>query len=1533
MRCDGGLLPGVSSFCIDGQMGRVPECQLGGHHCLIPVVHTARCLILGDDGGLWPHSGDMCMSHIHTPVPGASLGRSYRVPFSRVCAPATGRAPEARPSRRRPRLVVLLAITLMALGTPWFAFASLLQTSPISSLTPDEDKWIREHPVVQVGVYAGDHMPMEGWVEGQPQGMGVDYARLLAAYANLRSEFHPFTDWEGAQEGGPSSPNFDLYVAQGVSSQLTPRFQFLRPYVTGSAVIVVRQIESVIRRDSTLEGRRIAVERPLRLFNETVAEHYPAATLMYANDGSEALDMVARGDADAYIGAGVSRTRALLQRRPRDDLRVLGQALVPSSGVAPALPSDRSTLVQILRKAELRVTQDDLVQLRKRWGIDQTVDALPPATTTLTDDQKTWLQSLPELRVGYETDRYPYSFIDDKRQFSGISADYLHMLGDRLGLKFKLVPAADWSAVKAMVANHQIDLIAAGSVNDFPSQDMLFSQPYETFPGVVVARVGGPPITGPSDLSGRVVAIRDEQSMFARATAILGGSKLVPVASNESGLAMVASGKADAYIGTLPAIDSLIRNRYAAELRIIGPASIDLDLAVGLRPSDGALLPYINRELNAVGRVQRQAIRARWLTTDYYYGAPWTWVVVGLGSTLVLFGIGGFAYTKLRRASRAQAMAEKKLGDELSFQQALLETLPYPVFVKDADGRYLAVNVAYEHLVGVARSTIIGRTVLETRHFDHPLPEAQHEADQRVIQTGESERIEIIVPSQPGDDSIHSTISWHRRFVSSSSNEIRMLGTIVDVSDIRSAEARARASEERLSDITEAMPAVVFQLRVWSTGTRHFTYVGGDSKALLDLTPEEVIGNEPELASRLHPDDRIGLLDHVHEAADELKAMTPIDFRLRVRDQWKWLRTEGGHPRRLPDGAAEWSGYWIDTTKAHRQEEELMHAKAQAESAVAAKGAFLAAMSHEIRTPMAGVLGLIELLTRTNVDNEQSSMLSMAQDSAKLLLQILDDILDYSRIEANRIDLESAPFDIHQLVDSVVGVFSGGARSKNISLYAIDDAHLAQAYAGDALRIRQILTNLLSNALKFTDSGSVTVRTLLLQSSQDMHLLKFTVSDTGIGISPAGLARLFHPFTQAEQSTTRRFGGTGLGLSISRRLAEMMGGKLSLKSNAGKGTDAVFELPLPVIQAWTPPEALLGRKATIVTPDTALQEELGSALTALGLTVSSFESAGEVAKGEQSPDLLFANVEEAVDLAASANAHVVAMVSDETHVATELRVLKTGPVLWGPLKDLCLDIFELAEREEERTEAPSTRAASIRILVAEDHPVNQELICRQLDALGYPHTVVNDGQEALTALDKDHFDLVLADCHMPKIDGFELTRRIRQSETEGQHLTIIALSASALPEQVQACLDAGMDGFLAKPVTLGELEAKIASCDKAISGEAARLEAIDGLDARAAHLVSFYKDPVQLRAILSELLALCRADVSELDMATKEEDEARQRFLLHRIEGSLGVIGPIDDGETPLKANASFADRTAFITQRIARLDELLRKLESSAAS
>ncbi|MDG2519734.1 ATP-binding protein [Lysobacter soli] len=1399
------------------------------------------------------------------------------------------------------------------------------------SLTPSEQAWRRAHPVVQVGVFAGDFVPFEAWRGGRPEGLGVDYMRMLAARAGMQLEFHPYTDWEGIAVGeSKQAPPYDVLLAQPVIGQRMERFHMLRPFVSSQQIMLVaRKGDVQIRSARDLDTARVTIERRFLLSAKVFAERHPRATLVYAADGHEALDMLARGQADAYLGVTLPRTTALVRQRRADDVAILGPLDLPTFELAPAVRRDRNELASILRKAEAAIPEREVEQMRLRWGASDVPSLATSHAVGLTRAEREWIASLPVLRVGYEVDRFPYSFLAREGGFDGIAANYLELIQRKLGLRVELVPAADWNSLQRMALANEIDLIAAGSTGDIDGDEMVFSRSYEDFPQVIVARLHGPAIASPSDLGGLTVAVRDEPGVLASLHALLPQTKLRTVGGNEAGLALVANGGADAYIGTLPAIDALIRNRYAGELRVVGPAGFDTELSFGVQRQYEPLIPLIDRVLDSTAEDQRQAIRARWLTTDYVYGLPWRWVLLATIAALLVLGTIGLAYARLRRASRLQARAEAALAAQLHFQQALLENIPYAVFVKDREGRYITVNRAYEAMFGVAREQLVGRTARQSAHASGIDDEVLTGEDMHVLATGQGTRRELTVPAQDGRDGVRHLIVWRHPLAAAADGPLRLIGTIVEVTEIREAEARARASEQQLHDITQAMPGTVFQARVSPDGQRRFTYVAGDTAGMLGLPPDEVLHRESLVFARLHPDDQPRVEQAIDTAVRTLRPIPAFDVRIRIGDDWRWLRTEGGTPRRLDDGAVEWSGYWVDTTELHAQAQALGEAKAQAESAVAAKSIFLAAMSHEIRTPMTGVLGLMELLAHTRLDHEQSGMTMMARDSARALLQILDDILDYSRIESGRLAISDTDFDLRELVDSVAGLFGVRAKEGGVRLYSIVDWRLATRFRGDAMRIRQIIANLLSNALKFTAQGHVALQVRLLAESDRGQQLRIEVVDTGIGIARENLARLFQPFTQAEESTTRRYGGTGLGLSISRRLAEMMGGSLHLESEPGDGTRAVLELPLAVVQPLQGRPEFEGRTAVVCVADELRSQEIGNGLSSFGFSLIEAEASDLVEFEAGDMDLLFADAAMAIP-AALADRPLVLVTSDDTpSTPDDDRVRMAGdPQTTRALARACHEALGLVVPDAGATDSTLASAThEARILVAEDHPINRAVIGRQLDSLGYAFAMATNGEEALAELQRAHYDLLLTDCHMPVMDGYALTRAVRATESGGTHLPIVGLSASVLPEQIQRCRDAGMDDFLGKPIQMDALAAKLSSL--LLSPGAAHALFVGGEPEGLDRLRTMYEDESDYRRVLGELLAISRSELAELDEAIDAGDPARQRELLHRIEGALVLVGahmaPPDD--TP----RDVALRRAAIVATLDSIASSLRDARSDA--
>ncbi|HVU73462.1 MAG TPA: ATP-binding protein [Mycobacteriales bacterium] len=630
-------------------------------------------------------------------------------------------------------------------------------------------------------------------------------------------------------------------------------------------------------------------------------------------------------------------------------------------------------------------------------------------------------------------------------------------------------------------------------------------------------------------------------------------------------------------------------------------------------------------------------------------------------------------------------------------------------------------------------------------------------------------------------------------------------GTAVDIHDRRALEAELAAALAQVSESNRRFEIIASTIdtHFWITlpDLSEWVYLNPAIAKSLGHSVEEMYA-EPELIPSLfHPED-VPVIENAL-ALIAAGSHEEFEFRCRVADgsyHWFWGK---GYPELDAAGdVARIIGSSTDITEHKRLTAELEVRSEEALAASKAKSAFLATMTHELRTPVIGVTGMLEVLAHTDLDAEQRRSLSIVRQSADSLLQILGDVLDVSKIEAGRLELAPTVTSLPRIVQHVAHDFVHPASSKGILLTFEVDPQVSPAHLADALRLRQILTNFTSNALKFTSRGAIHIGLRVLDQGAADQLLLLSVADTGIGIPPEHQANLFEAFTQAESSTTRRFGGTGLGLNICRLLADMMDGDVSLESEVAKGTTLRFRARLPV----------------------------------------------------------------------------------------------ADPLLLPPEED---DSRPVALGRRRRTHAEAVAEGSLLLLV-EDHRINRLVLTQQLELAGFAVDVAGDGAEGLEMWQRGSYALVLTDLHMPVMDGRDLVREIRTAERDrgAPRTPVLGLTAAALRDELEGCLEAGMDDVMLKPTTvpmiIGALRRWLPQLDWAdvavVEVPPSRASAPDGhLRALVARMAG--GDAGLLTELLESFDAATRDDLDHLARAVRDRDAAEVRHRAHRIKGSSRTIG------------------------------------------
>jgi PAS domain S-box-containing protein len=802
--------------------------------------------------------------------------------------------------------------------------------------------------------------------------------------------------------------------------------------------------------------------------------------------------------------------------------------------------------------------------------------------------------------------------------------------------------------------------------------------------------------------------------------------------------------------------------------------------------------------------------------------------------------------TLLLDASFWEVTQEKRVEEQLAHERdllhALLEHAPDAIYFKDLDSRITRASRALAYRVGVEDpNALIGKT--DHDFFDRQYADAARSDELAIIQTGQPILGRLEKESRP-DGRVCWVLTSKMPLRSPDGQIVGTFGLSRDITELQTAREQLERTEANYRGLVQNAVDGIFQT---SPDGRYLNANLALAKMYGFDTVDELLASRTDIEHQLYVDPK--QRDRFEELLNRNDKIDHFDSEVYRKDGRKIWISENARAVRDPSTGKllYYEGTVEDITARKQAEKDLNEANAALAAArdvaiesARAKSQFLANTSHEIRTPMNGIIGFARLLLDTPLNLEQREYAGTVLHSAQNLLKVLNDILDFSKIESGKLAFESIEFDLRPIVEDTVELLAEIAQAKGVEVATKIDHDLPAMLRGDPGRIRQVLTNLLGNAIKFTQKGEVLVGIEVLEIQGDRCRIACRVKDTGIGIEPTALGRIFQEFTQADGSTTRRFGGTGLGLSISRELARRMGGDIEVTSEPGHGSTftmtAVFDIVSPAPAAPLPcPLKLLIADAHAATCG-SFQHEMnrcGASVTRETTAAAAIDALRQAAEtghpfdaafiALQFPDmdgLTVAHEVHCIAAIASVRIILVAAVSQRPD-PNLLRTVGIAGHLVKPFKQSRLReaLRALAAGESllsgpvptdstPRTNTPTGR--SLRLLLAEDNLVNQKLAVTQLRRLGHSVAVASNGRETLQALQREPFDAVFLDCQMPELDGYETAREIRRLEADRKlgnrpPTFLIALTANAMAGDREKCLAAGMDEFLTKPLDLDQL--------------------------------------------------------------------------------------------------------------------------------
>ncbi len=1368
------------------------------------------------------------------------------------------------------------------------------------ALTPEEESWLDDRPAIKLAVT--NFLPPIDIVDskGQYSGFNADLIQLLNK--KLGTQIIPvfFNEWGQLVNSAISGQ-----VQGALSFSKTPdreaHMLFTKPYAYDPIITVVRENEERIKQPEDIKSKRVSVVKGLAIIEQVNEDVGKSGKVLAFDNDLEALKALAAGEVDAHISAlimfGNSQKKQFVP-----NLRVAASQNFEGGTLRIAIHKNNPILFSIIEKGLNSISRTELAELRDRW-LSPNIRTRKGKKIALNEKEAAWLANHRTIRLGIDPSWAPVEFVDPKGIYSGFSSGYVEAVTDRLQVEMRPVQGLTWSQVIEETKAGNIDVLPAVTRTQDRESYLIFSKPYITLPIIIAVNKDIPYVNGLNDLAGYNVGVVKDYATEEILKTEYPNLKLTPVSTLKEGLQYLEDGQLDAFVDTLAVITNEITQSNLLNIKISAPTEYKFELAFGVRQDWPELVGILNKVINDISDKEKRFIKNTWMAPmEVKYGIDvkriLMWAVpIGAFSVLIIL----FVVSWNRRLSN-EISKRQQVEDELrTSQQTLkiaLEASNTGVWMFRPKSSESSQN--YTEYISEQWFKQVGYEPDEFEADQDPFAILLHPDDKAATFKTLEDHVKGETKTYEKEFRLKSKDGTWKWILSKGQitkrdrdgRGAKMTGVHLDITERKKmeeetnrllAETRQRNTELSIinrvgQELTEALDLQdIIELAGKTLGEAleaHSLYI-----ALYDRQTDEIrfpyyksgnrlieqptmkIGKgltslilksaQPLVCGTLRQQKEIGAV--IVAAECETYVGVPI---LAEKETIGVLSVQHPEPNRYtPDDVR-----LVSTIAANlgialenaRLFSETQAAKETAEEATKAKSEFLANMSHEIRTPMNAIIGMSHLALKTNLTAKQYDYIKKVDISAKSLLGIINDILDFSKIEAGKLDMESVDFQLEDTLDNVSTLVGIKTQEKGLELLFKIDSSVPTALVGDPLRLGQILVNLSNNAVKFTDSGEIIVSTEWVRQDKEQVTLKFSVQDTGIGMTAKQAARLFQPFMQADSSTTRKYGGTGLGLTISKRLAEMMGGEIWVESEQGKGSRFSFTANFGIGKEkakkhYKPASELVGMKVLVVddsaTSRIIFKEMLESFSFEVSLAPSAEEGIAKLKAANQDKPFELVIMDwkmpgmDGIEASKRIKGHeglnkIPAIVLVTAYGREEIMQQTEGVGLEGfllkPVNASMLfdtinqafgeevpDTLQMAQKHEQEEKAlENIRGANI--LLVEDNEINQQVAKEILEGVGLNVTLATNGQEAVDAVKGNNYDAVLMDVQMPVMDGYTATREIRNWEGENKSeiqdpkskikgVPIIAMTAHAMAGDEDKSLKAGMNGHVTKPIDPDQL--------------------------------------------------------------------------------------------------------------------------------